>query len=340
MCDSRRESVQVRGGQATEVKRVNNLSSLALDPVTEGLLAKGPKFGITPKLDRRLISDVEKNFERFAYGKRWIDEIERAKNERNRSAEEGGLTGPPIDIDADADALTVVPERQDAAPSTSLFRDSSFPDANKTQPPLSTKETEEQLGQLKRSILRIYKQHGDSAGNVNKRELDGLERLRKNDDIVIKPSDKCKGLVIMDKSDYVSKANHILDDDSNYTRLDHDKTAKVQASTKRIFKRMVRDKLPDKCIEDLTPNHSRTPVFYGLPKDHKPGVPLRPVVATCGGPTEKTSWMLDKILQQLLQFVPLHLVDTDDFLQRLRQFWGEQTVPANAIFFSIDVVNL
>ena len=50
--------------------------------------------------------------------------------------------------------------------------------------------------------------------------------------------------------------------------------------------------------------------------------------------------MLDKILQQLLQFVPLHLTDTADFLQKLRRFWGERSVPQNAIFFSIDVVNL
>ena len=50
--------------------------------------------------------------------------------------------------------------------------------------------------------------------------------------------------------------------------------------------------------------------------------------------------MPDKIIQQLLQFVPLHLIDTNDFLQRLQNFWGEQTVPSNAIFFSIDVINL
>ena len=50
--------------------------------------------------------------------------------------------------------------------------------------------------------------------------------------------------------------------------------------------------------------------------------------------------MLDTILQQLLQFVPLHLKDTDDLLRRLRQFWGENHIPANAIFFSVDVVNL
>ena len=338
--DFRQDTEQESNRQVPKEARVRNLSSLALDPGTEGLLAYGPKFGITPKVDRHLITDVEKNIERFAYGKRWVDEIERIKTERNRNAEERGLTGPHIESNVDGDAVEVVPERQNEASNSNLFGDARFPDANKRQPPLSSNDTEERLVRLKSSVLRIYKQHSNLTRNVTEEQLDGLEKLRKNDEIVVKPSDKCKGLVILDKTDYISKANQILDDQSNYMKLDQDKTAKIEASTKRLFKQVVRDKLPDKCIEELTPNHSRTPVFYGLPKDHKPSVPLRPVVATCGGPTEKTSWMLDKILQQLLQFVPLHLTDTNDFLHRLQQFWGEHNVPENAIFFSIDVVNL
>ena len=230
--------------QAPEVARVNNLSSSALDPTTESLLANGPKFGITPRVDRQLLTDVEKNIERFVYGKRWIDEIERAKRVRNRNAEERGLTRPQVEDEADAQAVDVVPERQHVASAGSLFGSARFPDVNKTQPPVSTRETEEQLGRLKNSILRIYKQHGNSVCNVADEELQGLDKLRKDSGIVIKPSDKCKGLVILDKSDYVNKANHILEDESNYTKLDRDETSKIEASTKRIFKQTVRDKLP------------------------------------------------------------------------------------------------
>ena len=45
---------------ATGSARVNNLSSVVLDPATEDLLARGPKFGLTPKLDHHLITNVEK----------------------------------------------------------------------------------------------------------------------------------------------------------------------------------------------------------------------------------------------------------------------------------------
>ena len=40
-----------------------------------------------------------------------------------------------------------------------------------------------------------------------------MEKLKKNVDIIIKMSDKCKSLVILDKSTYVNKAKHILEDE-------------------------------------------------------------------------------------------------------------------------------
>ena len=93
-------------------------------------------------------------------------------------------------------------------------------------------------------------------------------------------------------------------------------------------------------MKELTPNYSRTPVFYGLPKDHKPAIPLRPVISGCDGPTEKVSCLLERILKQLLQFVPTHLWNTQDFLQRIHSHSERIGIPKGAIFFSIDVVNL
>ena len=43
--------------------------------------------------------------------------------------------------------------------------------------------------------------------------------LENNEQVIIKQSDKCKGLVIMDKSDYVDKSNAILNDQENYNIL-------------------------------------------------------------------------------------------------------------------------
>ena len=220
--DAHDVSEQEHSVRAPQVARVKNLSSVVFDSATEGLLAKGPKFGITPRSGGRLLAEVEKQVERFAYGRRWGDEIERNKKEKNENTgQEGHLGpdsgGPPVD---NSDTSAGASEQTSNGATSSLFNSARFPDAKKTQPPLSTRDTEDRLEKLKNSVLRIYRQHNDSDRNVTEAELAGLEDLRKKDDIVIKVSDKCKGLIILDKSDYVNKSKVILDDEINYSRLD------------------------------------------------------------------------------------------------------------------------
>ena len=340
--------VSSSAGQS-DIKRVNNISSIPLEGAAENLLSHGPKFGITPSVNGSLLRDVERSVERFAYRKRWADKIISDRETRADRDAVARTSDPDISAQnqpAQTDAS--VAQHTSAAENGAAVRNSNsqllagvrFPDANKTQPPPSTREEEEQLSRLKNDIMKIYRCHKSEASNISRDEQEALQSLKGRDDIIIKPSDKCKGFVILNKEEYVEKAKSVLSDRDNYERLDKDITSKVEAKVKRAFKQCTEGKLPDKVIEDFTPRHSRTPLFYGLPKDHKTSVPLRPVVSNCGGPTEKASVMLEKILHQLIEFVPLHLTDTDDFLQKLREFWDSNDVPENAIFFSVDVVNL
>ena len=215
-----------------------------------------------------------------------------------------------------------------------------FPDTDKRLPPPSDVDVECKLRQLKKDIVRSYKNHKVTSSNVSQKQLEFLDELKKNENIVIKQSDKCKGLVLMDKCDYLNKSHAILSDRDNYEIMHKNPVAKVEAESKRIFKAVSKDKLPDLTVKELTPCHSRIPVFYGIPKDHKEGVPLRPVISACGGPTEKMSCLLERVLKQLLRFVPTHLWDTGDFLTRLGTHSEEHGIPEGSIFFSIDVVNL
>ena len=93
--------------------------------------------------------------------------------------------------------------------------------------------------------------------------------------------------MILDKVEYQNKVDTILGDFEKYEKLGKNPVPQVEAKTKQVLKSIAKDKLPKTVIDDLTPRHSRTPVLYGLPKDHKPTVPLRPVVSGSGGPTEK-----------------------------------------------------
>ena len=203
------------------VKRVNNISSRPLHATAEELLSRGPKFSITPSVNSSLLRDVERNFEGFAYGKRWTDKILNDREERaNRDIQNdhGHPTGGE-DGDRDADghasrasgtsALEGGAGCQSTADGGRLFTGIRFPDINKRQPPLTSKDSEEQLSNLKSSIIKIYKCHQNSAPNASREERDALKTLREDDSLTIKPSDKCKGFVIMDKQDYIDKAKTI-----------------------------------------------------------------------------------------------------------------------------------
>ena len=59
-----------------------------------------------------------------------------------------------------------------------------------------------------------------------------INRLRKNDDIIITELDKGSGVVLLNKSDYVDKMNEILDGLSKFKRLGPVKRARSAHKTK------------------------------------------------------------------------------------------------------------
>lgn len=404
------EETRATLGQA----RVKNLSSQPISETMLSLLSKGPKFALTPKINSNLLLDVETGIERFAYGKRWKDFVDRKREftnqnlningsmERKQLPERPHLTVQPVEGQAtdtgveqrptpcrmvtrsrsgreprdsvepngatlplpasqadtdrtnnpgsgskqpansqqpDANNTSAQVEQQPAEPSNRRIR-VNFPDVVRRQPPRSSPDTETKLSHLKKKIMNAYKNYTPSNMNTNDEERQELRTLKQSDSLIVKPSDKCKGLVVLDKREYIEKAEVILQDANNYEKLDKNPTAKIEAKTKQIFRQTCRDKLPESLLKDLTPAHSRTPVLYGLPKDHKENVPLRPIVSACGGPTEKTAWLLDRILTQLLTYVPAHLRNTEDYLNRMKTRYPEYQLPQNAIVFSMDVVNL
>ena len=75
----------------------------------------------------------------------------------------------------------------------------SFPDNDKRYPPPSSRDVECTLKQLKEDIVKSYQSHKITQSNVSSEQVKFLDELKKNDDVVIKQNDKCKGLVLMDK---------------------------------------------------------------------------------------------------------------------------------------------
>lgn len=95
----------------------------------------------------------------------------------------------------------------------------------------------------------------------------------------------------------------------------------------------------DKHLRDfLLNNHPRIPVFYILPKVHKPGVPPveRPIVAAQGSLLEPTSQYIDSILQPFVKQVPTFILDTTDFIRKVEGL----AIPEEVLLVSLDVTSL
>lgn len=91
--------------------------------------------------------------------------------------------------------------------------------------------------------------------------------------------------------------------------------------------------------------HPTPPVLYTLIKTHKldltkPAQPkefkIRPIISQCGGPADKISWLLTRILSPLLKFVPAHLTNTNDLINRIKKIDMSQV----GAFASFDVEGL
>ena len=192
------------------------------------------------------------------------------------------------------------------------------------------------MGTLKHRILAIYRNAPRTVPNTSTEARAELDDLRRDVSVVVKPSDKCKGLVVMNTDDYVARGEEIT---TAFEQIEQNPTAKTEALSKRIISQTIKDKIDKGILSAIRPHHSRCAELYGLPKTHKEGEPLRPIVSGIDDPIDRLGWLLEQITSQLLKYVPAHLQDTGDFLDRVRDRYP-RGFPAGSIAYSMDVKNL
>lgn len=168
--------------------------------------------------------------------------------------------------------------------------------------------------------------------NLRKEEQIAFKSLRNNDEIVVLKADKGGAAVILDKEDYVSKMNEHLRCGS-YKKLNNNPIPKIM---KEVRKTIVDSSLNDKLKKKLIPSCETIPRIYGLPKIHKEGVPLRPIVNTIGSPTYELAKYVARILRSLVGNTDSFIKDSQDFVNLIK---NERLNP-NDMIVSFDVVSL
>ena len=129
-------------------------------------------------------------------------------------------------------------------------------------------------------------------------EKKALRSLQEDENIIILPADKGRTTVVMDKPDYIEKAKILLNDTTTYRIQETDPTAKLIKEINKLLKALQsKSELTKEECKKMRPDESNIAQFYGLPKIHKAGIPLRPIVSLPGTPTYNLSKELWKRLK-------------------------------------------
>ena len=113
-----------------------------------------------------------------------------------------------------------------------------------------------------------------------------MKELQSDTTIVILPAGIIRSTLILNREDYLEECMDPINN-GQYQLLKKDPTAKPKAKILKQLK-VLKDyeviAIGNKLYNYLKPTDSPAPGFYGQPKVHKPGVPLRPVVSYSDSP--------------------------------------------------------
>ncbi|UYV69812.1 hypothetical protein LAZ67_7000844 [Cordylochernes scorpioides] len=164
-----------------------------------------------------------------------------------------------------------------------------------------------------------------------------LATIRRNPNIIVTRSDKGSQTVVLDTADYASKMTEILSDRNTFVPITQ---SDASASTKSFRLGLLRLKKSGHITPDqystFTSDLNNTPYIYGLPKTHKPGIPLRPIIAYHFSPAYKLSKYLTGFLTPWVKASPQSsaIRDIPSFVQSVNSLCP---VP-NTVMVSYDVV--
>lgn len=183
--------------------------------------------------------------------------------------------------------------------------------------------------------------------NMTPAEYEALRKLSAQTNIIIKPADKGKAVVIQNRSDYIFEAEKQLSDPNYYKLI----TAPLAPTNIEKLTEILNELCTDNFItknqcDFLMPQPDyKNRHFYLLPKIHKAKEswtiphkipPGRPIVSDCGSESSHICSYIDSFLTPLATKHDSYIKDTLDFISKIRG----KIIPKNSILFTGDVTSL
>ena len=173
--------------------------------------------------------------------------------------------------------------------------------------------------------------------SLTKEEKVALAEIKNLDTVLFLKADKGNSTIIMDKEQYNEKIETMLSDSVTYVKLKSDPTRKTELELNKFISSLHKKKKIDSQQSfALKSSNATAPRLYGLPKIHKPGIPLRPIVSFVGSPTYNLSKFLANILSPLIGNTEQHVQNSLRFLEDLKNY----SIDDDESMVSFDVISL
>ena len=190
--------------------------------------------------------------------------------------------------------------------------------------------------ELRGEVKAILKKDNKNKPNITKEEHQAMKDLRRDKTRMVLTADKGVSMVVMDREEYNSKSEELLHTPT-YQILKTDPTNKIKNKLISLLKTIKTEGgISETTYKKLYPTGATTPRYYGLPKVHKEGIPLRPIVSSIGSATYETAKELSNILKPLVGRSIHHVKNNQEFIQSLQDI----TIDEEECMMSYDVKSL
>ena len=152
-----------------------------------------------------------------------------------------------------------------------------------------------------------------------RRYMEAIKKLANDSSVIITQADKGGGVVIMDRTDYESKMNELLQDSDTYEKKTPGFIDKLSKKFNKEARKVLKKSDKGKQLTHLLEEAPAPPRMRGLPKLHKANVPMRPITSGIGSAPHRLAKVLARPLSASLGTISdAHLRNTDDLMERIR----------------------
>uniref|UniRef100_A0A5S6Q4Q2 molybdopterin adenylyltransferase n=1 Tax=Trichuris muris TaxID=70415 RepID=A0A5S6Q4Q2_TRIMR len=175
--------------------------------------------------------------------------------------------------------------------------------------------------------------------NLTTMEKKALKDLNRDNSILITKADKGNTVVVLDRSAYLEKMSEMLMRNV-YKPIRADPTSKLRTDLLNLLDMFITETNDEALVKIKQhlyfTSNIKCPEMYGLPKTHKLGIPMRPVVASINSVTSKLCSYLKEIIRPLTGLRMSYVKNSKHFCDDIKTL----RLQGNEVLVSYDVKDL